>query len=236
MQTPVCMNVNGHPPAQEDRLRRADAGADPRLPAVIGRARGPVVRYPTGMHRSSSLAVLAFLTLPLAAVAKPPVASSLSLTQFGDCFLLESKAPSLTPEARAKVAQECKACFAAENMVKSGQKPQLEIVIKDANTAQAKCTMKAVAVLPTKVQMAGNDAGFRCAALFEKYSSECQTCVAGGGAFLEWPDGKGECATKPKGPAISKPAECAFAGKAGKDCIECLFQKKKWKVNSNSCE
>jgi hypothetical protein len=41
-----------------------------------------------------------------------------------------------------------------------------------------------------------------------------QECVAGGGAFLE----------------------CAFAGKAGKNCIECLFQKKKWKVDSNSCE
>jgi hypothetical protein len=186
------------------------------------------------MNRSGPLALLACFTLPFAAVAKPP--EPLVLTQLGDCYLLQYKAPSLTPEAKEKAESECKACFSSEGKLKPGQQPLFELIVKDANTAPGKCKMKAVAVLPNKVQMPGNDAAFRCAVLFEANSSDCQKCVTGGGAFLEWPEGKVECATKPKGPAIAKPAECAFVGKAGKNCIQCLFEKKKWKVDSNSCE
>jgi len=179
-------------------------------------------------------AALSFVcfTLSLVAVAKPP--EPLILTQLSDCMLLQYKAPSLSPEARAKVELECKPCFSSQG--KPGQKPLFELTVKDANTAQGKCTMKAVAVLPQNVQMPGNDAAFRCAGLFAANSSDCQKCVNGGGAFLEWPEGKVECATKPKGPAISKPAECVFAGKAGKDCIQCLFEKKQWKVDAKRCE
>jgi hypothetical protein len=186
------------------------------------------------MHRRSPLALLASLSLPIVAVAKAP--EPVTLTQLSDCYMLQYKAPSLTPEARAKAETECKACLSSENKVKPGQRAQFALTVKDESTAKGACTTKAVAVFPTKVQTPGSNAALRCAALFEEHSSECQTCVNGGGAFVEWPEGKTECASKPKGPTVAKPAECTFSGAKANDCITCLFEKKKWSVASNACE
>ncbi len=143
------------------------------------------------------LPLLASLSLPIVAVAKAP--EPVTLTQLSDCYMLQYKAPSLTPEARAKAETECKACLSSENKVKPGQRAQFALTVKDESTAKGACTTKAVAVIPTKVQTPGSNAAFRCAALFEDHSSECQKCVNGGGALVEWPEGKTECASKPKG-------------------------------------
>jgi hypothetical protein len=186
------------------------------------------------MTRPSPLALLAALALPIVAVAKAP--EPVTLTQLSDCFMLQYKAPTLTAEARGKVEAECKACFSSETKVKPGQQPQFGITIKDENTAKGACTMKAVAVFPTKVQLPGSNAAFRCAALFEDHSGDCQKCVNGGGAFVEWPEGKVECAAQPKGATVAKPAECTFSGKRSNDCITCRFEKKKWSVAANSCD
>lgn len=174
--------------------------------------------------------VFLFLVTTLV-VAAPP--KQVDVKTAGACYQLSLTASALDAETRARLEGECKMCVPPS--AKPGEVPTFQIALEGKSKGKGTCVVKKVAMLPRAAQLPGGSAGFRCAGLFPKSSSECQTCVGGQGAWVEWADGKSECAKKPAGPA-TREAECVWAGKEQRACSDCTFEKKKWSLSASACE
>jgi hypothetical protein len=185
------------------------------------------------MTRRSIAPFLLLASLPLAVSAASKGPEPITLVETSECFQLQYKAPKLEAEAKSALVKQCTECLSV--VPTPGKEPEFTITLKGETQGTGKCTSKAVAVVPKRFQAPSGDAAFRCAALFEGASSECQECVGKGSAWVEWPDGKGVCAKKPAGPVLTEPAGCVWAGKQMRECSTCLFEKKKWKVDANAC-